>query len=246
MKTCLLTLSALLVITTIKAQTADEIIAKHIDALGGKDLIAKMTSVYIESSTAVMGNDAPTKTSIVVGKDYKNETDFNGQNIVQVVNDKSGWMINPFAGASDATALSDDDFKSSADAIYVPDPLVNYAANGGKVELMGQEKVGDINAYKIKYTNKYASETVYYIDPATPKQWRKHLIAGINDWQKAFEKAGMKGLKIGDAQASLQHPNYLVNTGKATAVEVRELAKKIKEEVYQQFGIHLVEEAVTL
>lgn len=33
---------------------------------------------------------------------------------------------------------------------------------------------------------------VYYIDPATPKQWRKYLIAGVNDWQKAFEKAGFK------------------------------------------------------
>ena len=33
---------------------------------------------------------------------------------------------------------------------------------------------------------------VYYIDPATPKQWRKYLIQGVNDWQAAFEKAGFK------------------------------------------------------
>ena len=33
---------------------------------------------------------------------------------------------------------------------------------------------------------------VYYIDPATPKQWRKYLIAGVNDWQRAFERAGFK------------------------------------------------------
>lgn len=33
---------------------------------------------------------------------------------------------------------------------------------------------------------------VYYIDPATPKQWRKYLIAGVNDWQTAFEQAGFK------------------------------------------------------
>ena len=33
---------------------------------------------------------------------------------------------------------------------------------------------------------------VYYIDPATPKQWRKYLIAGVNDWQVAFEHAGWK------------------------------------------------------
>ena len=33
---------------------------------------------------------------------------------------------------------------------------------------------------------------IYYIDPATPKQWRKYLIAGVNDWQAAFEQAGWK------------------------------------------------------
>ncbi len=33
---------------------------------------------------------------------------------------------------------------------------------------------------------------IYYIDPATPKQWRPYLIAGVNDWQRAFEKAGFK------------------------------------------------------
>ena len=38
---------------------------------------------------------------------------------------------------------------------------------------------------------------VYYIDPATPKQWRKHLIAGVNDWQAAFEKAGFKNAIMG-------------------------------------------------
>ncbi len=38
---------------------------------------------------------------------------------------------------------------------------------------------------------------VYYIDPATPKKWRKYLIAGINDWQVAFEKAGFKNAIVG-------------------------------------------------
>jgi hypothetical protein len=33
---------------------------------------------------------------------------------------------------------------------------------------------------------------VYYIDPATPKQWRKYLIQGVNDWNVAFEQAGWK------------------------------------------------------
>ena len=33
---------------------------------------------------------------------------------------------------------------------------------------------------------------VYYIDPATPKKWRKYLIMGVNDWDVAFREAGWK------------------------------------------------------
>jgi len=42
-----------------------------------------------------------------------------------------------------------------------------------------------------------AKPIVIYIDPATPRQWRPYLIAGINDWQKAFEQAGFKNAIIG-------------------------------------------------
>ncbi len=35
-------------------------------------------------------------------------------------------------------------------------------------------------------------QIVYYIDPATPKQWRKYLIQGVEDWNPAFEQAGWK------------------------------------------------------
>ena len=120
----------------------------------------------MESTSEIMGNESATKTSVVNGKGYRNESDFNGQSLVQVITDKGGWMINPFAGSTDAVAFSDDQFQASSDQVYI-DPLFNYAANGAKVELQGQEKVGDINAYKIKYTNKYNSDITYYIDPST-------------------------------------------------------------------------------
>ena len=35
-------------------------------------------------------------------------------------------------------------------------------------------------------------QIVYYIDPATPEKWRPYIKAGVNDWQKSFEKAGFK------------------------------------------------------
>ncbi|MDO8522194.1 MAG: UDP-N-acetylmuramate dehydrogenase [bacterium] len=61
-----------------------------------------------------------------------------------------------------------------------------------------------------------------------------------------IDKAGMKGVKIGGAIASLQHPNYIVNEGGATAREVKQLAEDIKKAVEVKFGVQLKEEAVIL
>ena len=61
-----------------------------------------------------------------------------------------------------------------------------------------------------------------------------------------IEKAGMKGAQVGGAIASLQHPNYIVNEGGATAREVKELAEDIKKAVAVKFGVQLKEEAVVL
>lgn len=37
-----------------------------------------------------------------------------------------------------------------------------------------------------------AKPIIYYIDPSTPPIWRSHIMAGVTDWQKAFEQAGFK------------------------------------------------------
>ncbi len=61
-----------------------------------------------------------------------------------------------------------------------------------------------------------------------------------------IEKAGMKGVVVGGAIASVQHPNYIVNQGNATAQDVRNLAAIVKMEVQNRFGIELHEEAALL
>ena len=53
---------------------------------------------------------------------------------------------------------------------------------------------------------------------------------------------GLRGKKIGGAQISLLHPNYLINTGEATAEDVVMLASLIKTKVRDELGIRLQEE----
>lgn len=141
-------------------QTADQIVAKYVEAIGGKAAISQVKSISTESSVTVMGSENPSTTTILDGVGFKSETEFNGQKIVQCYTDKGGWTINPMAGSADATALPDDQYKARKGDIYVGGPLYDYAAKGSKVELFG--KVG--NAFKIKLTTKDDVESFYLID----------------------------------------------------------------------------------
>jgi UDP-N-acetylmuramate dehydrogenase len=54
-----------------------------------------------------------------------------------------------------------------------------------------------------------------------------------------IEEAGLKGYRIGGAQVSEQHANFLVNTGDAAAGDVLALIRHIQAEVERQFGVQL-------
>ncbi|SHM80673.1 protein of unknown function [Chitinophaga jiangningensis] len=55
-----------------------------------------------------------------------------------------------------------------------------------------EPKPEDVEKYKHGELVEPKQPIIYYIDPATPKKWVPYLIAGVNDWQKAFEQAGFK------------------------------------------------------
>jgi hypothetical protein len=151
----------------LHAQTADEIIDKYIEAAGGKDVISKINSVYTESTVSIMGNDAPATTTILNGKGYKTEMEMNGQKVVSCITDTGGWVINPMMGSSEPQPMPAEQYKMGKLQLDVGGPLYNYKEKGEKVELQGQEKVGDVNAYKLKVTMPDSNEVNYYIDPNT-------------------------------------------------------------------------------
>lgn len=61
-----------------------------------------------------------------------------------------------------------------------------------------------------------------------------------------IEKAGCKGLKIGDAEVSNLHANFILNKGNATFKEIISLMKLVREMVYDKFKIMLNPEIVIL
>lgn len=60
-----------------------------------------------------------------------------------------------------------------------------------------EPKAEDMEKYKRGELVEPAHPIVIYIDPQTPGKWVPYLIQGINDWQKAFEKAGFRNAITG-------------------------------------------------
>src|SRR5450432_1789245 len=77
----------------VQAQTADEIINKWIDAMGGKDKLGSIKTIYTEDELNIMNNPAPRKSYLLNGKGFKSETEFNGQEIIDCYLADSGWKI---------------------------------------------------------------------------------------------------------------------------------------------------------
>ena len=63
---------------------------------------------------------------------------------------------------------------------------------------------------------------------------------------KLIEELGLKGYKIGDAQVSMKHANFIVNLGNATSKDIKELIKLIKDKVYERYNIELELEQIVI
>ena len=52
-------------------------------------------------------------------------------------------------------------------------------------------------------------------------------------------QANLQGLRVGGAEVSEKHPNYIVNRGSATSSDVLKLIAQVKEKIQEQFGVEL-------
>lgn len=146
----------------------------------------------------------------------------------------------PSAAAAPATASVGVTFEISNSVMVMPenpmeiqvyDPRVGYTSGSYQIFSDAQQQVDvrrfitrnrlevkpeDLARYKAGTLVEPKEPLIYYVDPATPKQWRQYIIAGINDWNEAFKAAGFKNAIIGkewpenDKTMNLEDARYRV------------------------------------
>lgn len=169
-----------LICVTGSAQTATDIINKNIQAMGGKDKLSKLVSVYEENSTSVMGQNLESKVWVVNGKGMRTEVDMMGTKIITVITKDTGWMSNPMMGNGDPQPLPMQQVKQAAARMDLRGQFLNYAANGYTATYEGKEKVDGKDTYKIELSKKGEGTFLYYIDATTYYVDRLAVAANAN------------------------------------------------------------------
>lgn len=166
--------------TFSQAQSVDEIVTKHIEAMGGKETINKVNSMIIQSDIEVMGISLSNTSTVLVGKGFKNVANFNGQEIIQCVTPTGGWTVNPLQGVPNPQSLPDDEVKAVQSALDSGDDFFEYKKKGSNVELLGRENLEGVNSHKLKLVDKNGVNIIFFIDPATYHVLRKESTAKVN------------------------------------------------------------------
>jgi outer membrane lipoprotein-sorting protein len=158
-------LAALALTATLSAQTVDEIIAKHVQALGGME---KMQAQKTRRATGKLsfpgGLEIPITLIQKRPEMFRANITFQGMDVIQAYDGKTGWQIDPTQGKKTAEPLSEDDLKDVKENADFDGPLVNYKEKGNTVELMGKEDVDGTPAYKLKVTLKSGDVKYVYLD----------------------------------------------------------------------------------
>jgi hypothetical protein len=95
------------------------------------------------------------------------ELQFNGQTAIQVYDGANGWKLRPFLNRRVVEPYTTEEMKTSSMQADVDGYLVDYAAKGIQIELVGMEKVEDRDTYKLKLTMKNGQAVHDWIDAQT-------------------------------------------------------------------------------
>ena len=147
--------------------TADQLVAKSIEAKGGAEAIKALESVKLTGKMLVNQGKMEFKVTEIKKQpdSVREEFTLQGMTMVQAFDGKNGWKISPFQGRKDPEKMSADETKSLVEDAEIVGPLVDWKEDGSKIDYLGTEDVDGTQAHKLKVTRKNGDVNYVYLDP---------------------------------------------------------------------------------
>lgn len=114
---------------------------------------------------------------------------------------------------------------SQAPADWVFTSVRLRAAPGDQLAIA--RRIADIDAARLESQPRSRTGGSTFVNPLGHKAW------------ELIDRAGCRGLRIGEAQVSEKHCNFLINLGAATAADIEALGEEVRRRVVEQSGVRL-------
>ncbi|MFM7217110.1 MAG: hypothetical protein ACKO1U_03720 [Bacteroidota bacterium] len=168
MKRLLVLLFVCFASATSFAQDIDQIIASHMQALGGNEKWTNIKSMKMTGSLELGPNMKAPFTIYMKGRNkMRFEMEFQGMKMIQALDGDSGWAISPFMGKTDPERMSEEDVRSGKEQADFTPELFDYKVKGSIVESMGKEDMEGTETIKLKVTKKNGDIKYMYLDSQT-------------------------------------------------------------------------------
>ena len=161
------TLLSITLSTISYAQSAQEIVAKHIEAVGGKERLQSINSIFVEG-VAIMANGTQIDTKLwkVYDRLFRQEVTIGDSTVTTIVTPGHGWVANPQTNGI-FKSMPSDRLRALQPQIDPAGPLADYSAKGCRVDFVGRDSVRGIDCYKIRLSCPMGQSAIYYIDTKT-------------------------------------------------------------------------------
>ncbi|MHB8214977.1 MAG: LolA family protein [Candidatus Sulfotelmatobacter sp.] len=168
-----------------RSQTADELIAKNVQARGGMEKMKAIKTIRMTGRFEGGGGFTASVGQENQRPDLVRETfSLQGMTQVQAYDGATGWQIQPFGGKKDPELMGEDDLRDLLLDADFDGPLVDYAAKGSTVEYLGHDVVDGDDALRLKITLKNGDIIYDYLDPDTFIEIRREIQQFIRGSQR--------------------------------------------------------------
>ena len=149
------------------AQTLDEVLARHAAAHGGVEKWRAVHSLIATGTQVAFSNAAPFVFEWRRPDSFRFEQSMFGQKITYAHDGSVTWWIHPLLKVEQPAAVPEAQAALVRRAVELESPLVDAAAKGNKVELLGKEEIDGQPAFKLKVTRKDGWEETWYLDTSS-------------------------------------------------------------------------------
>jgi hypothetical protein len=163
-----------------KAQSVDEILSKHAEAIGGIANWSKVNTMKMEMVMKMQGMEIQINSSQVNCKAMRTDITVMGMTGYNILTNTNGWNYLPFNGQTKPEPVTEDVLKSSQDELCFLDKLLRYKETGDNAEYLGTDDVEGTECLKIKLTDQAGKQSTYYLDSETYLIIKKTVKVTVN------------------------------------------------------------------